>query len=292
MKKVLNNDNVAHVWAHQQQQEARTANNAFYFYGPTIYSYGSHFPIAKHVTNSKGETAILFTSRSYSNTTANHINATWYAIPERNKIIHCINPNFTENDNLTAWEKEIDNIYISLAKAKKPEKYLLELSNLKAKIEKYCNFMGVEIPKPILVKLEITSKAESIEAVNKAKALKAEQIAKEEKEKQKEINKQLKKFRAFERFNIYGKYSYLRYNKETQRIETSQRIEIPIEAAKRLYKAMNIALNNSNNLTQQMLVNLKILDYSVKNLQKDFVEIGCHTIQMKEINKIAKELNF
>lgn len=292
MKKVLNNDNVAHTWAYQSQNEAYTPNRSFYFYGPTIYSYGSHFPIAKHVTNSKGETAILFTSRSYSNTTAKHISHTYRAIPYKNEIIYCGDPTATANDNLFFWDNIINGIYANLSKAKKPEKYLLELSQLKDKIEKYCTFMGVEIPAPILVKLEITSKAESIEAVNKAKALKAEQIAKEEKEKQKEINKQIKKFRAFERFNLYGKFSYLRYNEATQRIETSQRIEIPIEAAKRLYKTIKEALKDINNPTSQMLENLKILDYKVKNLQKEFIEIGCHTIQMKEINKIAKQLNF
>ena len=41
-----------------------------------------------------------------------------------------------------------------------------------------------------------------------------------------------------------------------------------------------------------MLDNLKILDYKVKNLQKDFIEVGCHKIEIKEINKIAKSLNF
>jgi hypothetical protein len=157
--------------------------------------------------------------------------------------------------------------------------------------------MEVEIPQAILIKLEITSKAEIIEIVAKEKAIKAEIEAKKEKEQQKEINKQIKKFRAFERFNllgfpIYSKYSYLRYNEATQRIETSQRIEIPLEAAKRLYKTIKQALKDINNPTSETLENLKILDYSVKNLQKDFIEIGCHKIEMKEINKIAKTLNF
>jgi hypothetical protein len=86
MKKVLNADNVAHTWAYQTQNEAFTPNRSFYFYGPTIYSYGSHFPIAKHATNSKGENKILFTTRKYSNTTAKHINKVWSSIPNKENI--------------------------------------------------------------------------------------------------------------------------------------------------------------------------------------------------------------
>ena len=292
MKKVLNADNVAHTWAYQSQNEAYTPNRSFYFYGPTIYSYGSHFPIAKHAINNKGETAILFTTRGYSNTTSKHISKVRQSIPNRENIIYCNNPENTANDNILYWNREIDCIYRALAKAKKPEKYLLELSQLKHQLEKYCSFMLVEIPETISLKLDITSKAEIVEIVAKEQAIKAEQEAKREKEQQKEINKQLKKFRTFERFNLYSKFSYLRYNEATQRIETSQRVEIPVKLAKVFYTAIKTALNNIDNPTSQMLENLKILDYTVKTLKKDFIVIGCHTIEMKEINKIAKTLNF
>jgi hypothetical protein len=292
MKKVLNADNVAHTWAYQSQQEAYTPNRSFYFYGPTIYSYGSHFPIAKHAINNKGETAILFTTRGYSNTTSKHISKVRQSIPNRESIIYCNNPENTSNDNILYWNREIDCIYRALAKAKKPEKYLLELSQLKHQLEKYCSFMLVEIPETISLKLQITSKAEIIEIVQKEQAIKAEQEAKKAKEQEQETKKQLKKFRNFERFSFYNGYAYLRYNEATQRIETSQRVEIPVNLAKVFYRAIKTALINIDNPTSQMLENLKILDYTVKTLKKDFIVIGCHTIEMKEINKIAKSLNF
>ena len=291
MKKVLNADNVAHTWANQQQDEARTPNNSFYFYNNTIYSYGSHFPIAKHAINNKGETAILFTTRSYSMTTAKHIATAKRAIPFSDSLIYCYNPENTANDNILYWNREIDCIYRSLAKAKKPEKYLLELSQLKHQLEKYCNFMEVEIPETISIKLDITSKAEIIEIVQKEQAIKAEQEAKKAKEQQKYNKEQIKKFRNFERYSPLINFSCLRYNKTTQRIETSQRIEIPVTLAKVFYRAIKTALNTKE-LNTEILDNLKILDYKVKNLQKEFIEIGCHKIEMKEINKIAKSLNF
>jgi len=62
---------VAHLWAHKSQEEARNKLGNFFFCGDTIYSYGNHFPIAKHVTR-KGKSAILFTTRDYSATTRGH----------------------------------------------------------------------------------------------------------------------------------------------------------------------------------------------------------------------------
>jgi hypothetical protein len=43
-----------------------------FYEGDTIYSYGYHFPIARKVTAPNGETVILFTTESYSVSTAKH----------------------------------------------------------------------------------------------------------------------------------------------------------------------------------------------------------------------------
>ena len=64
-------DMVAHLSAHKSQDFARNPGHNFYFHGDTIYSYGSHFPIVRHVENKRGR-AVLFTTRSYSATTAGH----------------------------------------------------------------------------------------------------------------------------------------------------------------------------------------------------------------------------
>lgn len=63
---------VAQLWANKAQETAQNSNKSFYFYEGTIYSYGTHFPIAKHVTNKHGESAVLFTTRNYSHSTSAH----------------------------------------------------------------------------------------------------------------------------------------------------------------------------------------------------------------------------
>ncbi len=80
MKHVFNTGKIAHLWMHKTQDDARNQQGNFYFQGDTIYSYGSHFPIARHVVNAKGEAGILLTTRSYSNTTSKHIHIVRMAI--------------------------------------------------------------------------------------------------------------------------------------------------------------------------------------------------------------------
>ena len=64
-------DMVAHLWANRSQDSARNPGNNLYFDRETIYSYGNHFPIARHVETKRGR-AVLFTTRDYSVTTSGH----------------------------------------------------------------------------------------------------------------------------------------------------------------------------------------------------------------------------
>lgn len=78
IRHVMDADEVAHTWANPRGEDdnARVPRGNFYFQGGTIYSYGSHFPIARHVQNDAGEPAVLFTTNTYGPTTAKHLGAT------------------------------------------------------------------------------------------------------------------------------------------------------------------------------------------------------------------------
>lgn len=86
---------VAHLWAHQLQEEARYSGGNFYFYGNTIYSYGSHFPCGKIVQNKHGQKIYMLNSKSYSNTTAKHQNEVAASVPRYGYTFYspsCISP--------------------------------------------------------------------------------------------------------------------------------------------------------------------------------------------------------
>lgn len=113
----MNNTQVAHVWANQHingRTGARGSN--FYFDGPTIYSYGGHFPIARFVEH-KGKRCLLFTRRSYSISTSKHINYVWRALANTDIPIFYVNDllafpggnlnEFSVTDDLPRLQKEI-----------------------------------------------------------------------------------------------------------------------------------------------------------------------------------------
>lgn len=67
---MANHNTVAHHWANQTGRACKGLN--MYYEGRTLYSYGSHFPIARITQDAHGETVVLFTGRSYSISTAKH----------------------------------------------------------------------------------------------------------------------------------------------------------------------------------------------------------------------------
>lgn len=83
MKKVHKPDMVAHLWANRSQDEARNAQGNFYFKGPTLYSYGSHYVCGHFMPEAysvDGRPLVLVNANTYSNTTARHMAMTERAL--------------------------------------------------------------------------------------------------------------------------------------------------------------------------------------------------------------------
>lgn len=72
MRRCVETWEVARLWISQIQDEAWSRGRRMYFHGSTIYSYGSHFPIAHIMANKKKHRCVLFTCHGYSQTTAKH----------------------------------------------------------------------------------------------------------------------------------------------------------------------------------------------------------------------------
>lgn len=89
---------VAHLWAHQLQEEAHYRSN-FYFQGDTIYSYSSQYPIAKVVWY-KGHKMYVVNTEYCSNTTTKHCAVVEQSIPGNALTFHvsgCVS-SFVKND--------------------------------------------------------------------------------------------------------------------------------------------------------------------------------------------------
>lgn len=78
IKTVFNSSQVCHVWASQTQEYGRNSQNNIYFHGTEIYSYGSHYLMAK-IYPEYGN-AVLVNNQGYSNTTTRHRSNCYSAI--------------------------------------------------------------------------------------------------------------------------------------------------------------------------------------------------------------------
>ncbi len=299
MKKVVSTSEVAHLFANQSQYEARTpGTGSFFFKGDTIYSYGYHFRIAKHVTNDRGQTAVLFTERGYSNSTAKHIsvvrNAVWGNIIMVSTLDAGSDNRYdAEPENIfNRWVQTGEAIAEKLKKAKKPEIYLNQLDGLKHKVEKYAEFFDLEIPNHLVFLLSIEDKNQ-FEGYEAAKTKAAAELAERlKKQNSKATDEQIKKFRSGEsnlvRTRAYG-FDYLRFNDTSNRVETSQGVQIPAAIAKDFYSLVlqTISKGGCTNCGTVLMDR-----YSVQEINKAFIVVGCHKIEIKEIKLLTKNLGW
>lgn len=78
METVFSNDMVAHVWAQQKQHYGRSNNGNFYFEGPALYSYGTHYMVGLFAPDG---TVFLNSTSSTPTTEGKHKNAARRALP-------------------------------------------------------------------------------------------------------------------------------------------------------------------------------------------------------------------
>lgn len=101
VRSVYPTNEIPHLWAHglEEGRKIRNGSSNVYAIGDTIYSYGSHFPMAQRVEVADaarnvhgrampGSVGYLFTTRTYSVTTAGHLSAVRGAMRDNGRVFH------------------------------------------------------------------------------------------------------------------------------------------------------------------------------------------------------------
>lgn len=276
MKTVFSLSEVAHIWANEIQENARNADSTLFIGGKGIYSYGYHFCIAKHLEPG----VILFTKRTYSNTTAKHINKAMQASSHKIKV-YCNNPDATNEDNFKSWLVDAEQIVKKLMVAKKPEIYLNQLAQIKQEVEIFCKYLNITSPVNLDAILNVSNRDEYL-AFNEDRAKLEKKEAALKLKKLKERHKiELKEFYNFERNFIYNRidFDYLRINGEM--VQTTQQVNIKIDEAKKFYEAIK---------ANKVIPGMHILSYQVLEVTKKTIKIGCHNFELKHILEIGAKL--
>jgi len=313
MKKVFNTNEVAHIWAAQSQTEGRNAGGNFYFEGATIYSYGRHFPIATIEGND-----VLFTMRSYSNTTAKHISKAGRAISHKN-IIECYEVPVkwdekplkkqslggTHSKNIERWKGEIKTLFAELGNKRNRDinGRINGITNHIQKLTAYCDYFSLKIKDNELKKLlKIAASPDFLaiarnesEKETKAREAKLKQAAKAYEtylalwRDYKPTEDLPDKVKALANFYVNQSESFtrLRFNTSQNRVETSKGVQIPAAIAKRAYIQLNGCMEGSCKD-----INVPVLDYTITETGKDYIKAGCHTIPKEDVYYIANLLKW
>lgn len=306
MKKVFNTSELPHVWASQKQNEGKAGS--FYFHGKTIYSYGSHFPIA----TIDGDN-VLFTMRTYSNTTAKHISGARHAASHFN-FIWCYDvptnlkyASSEHENNLNRWKREIKSLFDELGntKIRNTQDRVNGIQNHIEKLNTYCQYFKLKVKDSELkALLKIAGQPGFIQQAREAKAKLTAANDKKLKQAAKAFEQYINLWREYkdeeikelpaktkELCNFYNNqqiaFTRLRYNTGENRLETSKGVQIPAEIAKRAFIQLNGCMEG---ICKD--ISVPVMNYTITETTKDYIKAGCHTIPKTDIAYIANLLKW
>lgn len=294
----MNNSQLAHSWANQTKTAATASN--FYFEGPTIFSYGSHFPIATHSHSA----TVLFTSRSYSNSTAKHLSHAARAIPHGVPVIYCRNPlagdyAADQQKNLEAFAAELESTLEKYANARQwKDSHAKQIDRHLANVRAYlAHFKTKKKDQPARLKKIIATiekgdwkESEEDRTARRARlaelaanadqrkaAARAARLAREQEENADKLARWTQGETVYF-FQSHGTLASLRV--KNGKVETSQGASVSIAAALRLFR----------HVTEQQTAPLDVDGFTFRSLADGIATIGCHKIAFSEMARIAPEV--
>ena len=267
MKTVFNNSMTAHVWFSQSQDYGNNSNSSLYFSGATIFSYGSHYPLA---TIYKDQEVVLVNSTPSSVTTGQHRSDVLRAIDnETFKTISVPDTMDAQNrENIEHLESRVLETLENLFKGRMHHEshYIYSIGKYNDYLDYFGPFVGHE-------KIEIDDHLESFSTeVAKKRRIRESKEA----EKRKIIQaKQLQEFRVGETSSVNSHKIYLRVRNGL--VETSHGADVPLKDALRLYKALKNKTVNVGHI---------VGSFTLEKHSDDIVKIGCHVIELSEADLV------
>jgi len=276
-----NNKQIAHLWANQSRESGRGSH--FYFEGDTIYSYGTHFPIARHY---KG--AVLFTTKTYSSSTqrhCSHVRQACYHLPVFNISDVRGNPS---GQDVKEYGIKISGLVKSASKARNVQNHLDGITRKVEEANRFCERFGFKTRFTVPANWEaLKEKAKGDE--KREQEAKARKAAKFEAQCAETVQKWL----AGETVSIPYAYSKVLLRAsifDTQQIlETSKGARVPLESA---HLAFRFCLSKREAGWKRNGETFRVGDFKIDEITRDTVKAGCHTIGFDEILRLATTLNW
>lgn len=271
-QKLSSTNEVCHFFANKLQESGEAF--AIFFRGGVLYSYGTHFRIAEH---RDGYT--LITERKYSNTTAKHISKARQAMSHLNVISV---PNL---DNLSKFyydrDLELRNLLATYERSRINKGfYLNQISHLKENVEKYSAATRIEIPAETMdliwrIRESVGNMAEECAKIQ------AELAAKELARVKVALKGWMNFEEGFTTGMIRGEFSWVRFNAEKDRFETSQAVNIDRKEGRSFYDRLRKGLIRKGD---------KIDTWMVISESEKVITIGCHKMKVSHLLEIGEKI--
>lgn len=139
MKNFVTNEGVVNAFINGLSTEGRNTNQSIFFRNDTIFSYGSHYPMAKKVGNT-----VLVNDTKYSNTTSKQVRILLNSLVKTRFIsISVKNPLGTIEENVAYFEEKIAELTAKMAKSRVYKDYYLQcIEEIKEFKTIYLELMG------------------------------------------------------------------------------------------------------------------------------------------------------
>lgn len=295
-KKVFSTDEVYHLWAHETQEEARNSTGNVSFHGANAKSYAT--VIATIAKNDKGQTAYLYATRSYSNTTCKHQglirrsiprNATSFGLSEVAGKGSWYSAIYTPAEMLASILSELPGLASAAKNARsnkdwKTAQYIDRVEEIK----KFCAFFSLDVPElPTLEhQAEAVKNARKLElARDKERARLADDAAREK------LALWLDGGEVYHG-GFYGLSSaFMRLSPaDPDTLETTQGATVPAAHVKRGAKLV-LSLVARAIATGQPVIPTRDLHFGHYRLDgisaTGIVTVGCHKFEASEITRVA-----
>lgn len=331
VKRVLRDSSeVAHVWAQQTQDGARTPTGHCYFTGNTIYSYGTHFPMGVIMKDKKGRELVALNTDSYSVTTSKQKSYVRYAVNHKScvnvdtRIIKLLesgtytyflgkkdkygNSNITKRKELigaVCWRarcaiKKAAESAIKRRKVSLKEEDINEALNIYKQGEHLLAFFSLKYPASIeKLKDKLVTDAAGLEAVY-SHQLKLEKRARDKRDKLLQDARDASAIEAVELWrkgenspfirNRLYECSKVAMRINGEEIETSKGARFPVTHGLKAF-ALIKACKITSEGWQHKDKALHIGNFTIDSIEADGnVKAGCHYVEYSEIERIAREL--
>lgn len=284
MKTFRNNSELAHAWANGTHDEGKGSN--MHFRGDVIFSYGSHYEIARKVLSPvTGQTVIFVNDNGYSNSTAKHTNHVWNAIPDhiytfKIPFVQGLSGyghiNYFRIDFLPAiidrMILDVKNKLFDQINARSNYGHYTHATMIYADIVEICKLFNIECPTKPENWNEAQKKHENLWATLNERQNIAEK-------KKLDKNKELlaKWLRNDYHGQLYNIPVHLRISRDGTKVETTKGASVTIENARLLLER----LKRNDSVKGYDLEGFKVIENS-----PEAVKIGCHVIKWDIINSV------